>query len=70
MPSISAGTPDKEVNKEEEVDSTFSSKIFYKDTTVLGTLIGVCLFIIIVIVVLVLLTKLGFKPGSKILQRK
>ena len=54
----------------DEVEHRASSKIFYEDSAVLGTLIGVCLFIVIVIVVLVLLTKLGFNPGTKLVQSK
>lgn len=60
-----------EVNDEteDEFQTKSSSKILFKDTAVLGTLIGVCLFIVIVIVVLVFLTKLGYNPGTKLVQR-
>ena len=54
--------------EDEEVVST--QKSILKDSAVLGTLIGVCLFIIIIIVILTLLTKLGYSPGSKLAQSK
>ncbi|XP_028412686.1 Down syndrome cell adhesion molecule-like protein 1 homolog isoform X2 [Dendronephthya gigantea] len=54
---------------ESEVETKSSKKTIFKDSAVLGTLIGVSLFIIIVIVTLVLLTKLGYNPGSKLAQR-
>jgi mannose/fructose/N-acetylgalactosamine-specific phosphotransferase system component IID len=54
--------------EDEEVVST--QKSLLKDSAVLGTLIGVCLFIIIIIVILTLLTKLGYSPGSKLAQSK
>lgn len=53
-----------------EVETTYPHKTIFKDSAVLGTLIGVCLFIILVIVVLALLTKLGYSPGSKLVQSK
>lgn len=62
--------PTIETKVNEDVQHKASSRVFYKDSAVLGTLIGVCLFILIVIVVLALLTKLGFNPGTKLVQSK
>lgn len=61
--------PIEEGDIEDEIKTKSSHKTIFKDSTVLGTLIGVCLFIIIVIVILALLTKLGYSPGSKLAQR-
>lgn len=55
---------------EDETTTTFSHKTIFKDSAVLGTLIGVCLFIVIFILVLVLLAKFGYNPGSKLAQSK
>jgi hypothetical protein len=52
------------------METTYSHKTILKDSAVLGTLIGVCLFIITVVIVLALLTKLGYSPGSKLAQSK
>ena len=62
--------PVEEIDVKDEVENTYANKPILKDSAVLGTLIGVCLFIIIIIVILALLTKLGYSPGSKIAQSK